>query len=263
MEIIVTDYHQKKGIYNFTIQDKKINGITGTNQLDIIEIILLKHKYKGKVIINNQELTKENINNYKRKIYIIKEQIDKKYYSYKVYEYMYEEIKRKKIEIKDPKKKIIDSLTAVDLDISYLNRNIRDLSSSEKKLFQLSLSFLSNPELIILEDFINIFDLKTEKYIMLLLQRLAEYYGKTIILCSNNTDFLYQYTAHIIITKPEEIIVEGKTEEVLQRVDFLKRNGIKIPEKVEWTYIAKKEKKVKIDYHKDVRDMIKDIYKHV
>ena len=97
---------------------------------------------------------------------------------------MYEELKRKKIDIKDPKKKIIDSLTAVDLDISYLNRNIRDLSSSEKKLIQLSLAFLSNPELIIIEEFINKFDLKTEKYIMLLLERLIENYGKTI-----NLDF--------------------------------------------------------------------------
>ena len=176
---------------------------------------------------------------------------------------MYEELKRKKIDIKDPKKKIIDSLIAVDLDISYLNRNIRDLSTSEKKLFQLSLAFLSNPELIIIEEFTNIFDLKKEKYIMLLLERLIETYGKTIIVISNNTDFLYQYTSHIIITKNQEVLVEGKTSEVLQRVDFLKRNGIKIPEKVEWTYIAKKDKQAKIDYHKDVRDMIKDIYKHV
>ena len=263
MEIKVTDYHQNSGIYSFTIQDKTINGITGINQFDIEEIVLLKHKYKGLIAINNQELKKEDINQYKQLISVIKEQIDKRYYSYKVYECMYEELKRKKIDIKDPKKKIIDSLTAVDLDISYLNRNIRDLSSSEKKLIQLSLAFLSNPELIIIEEFINKFDLKTEKYIMLLLERLIENYGKTIIVISNNTDFLYQYTSHIIITKNQEVLVEGKTPEVLQRVDFLKRNGIKIPEKVELTYIAKKDKQVKIDYHKDVRDMIKDIYKRV
>ena len=29
------------------------------------------------------------------------------------------------------------------------------------------------------------------------------------------------------------------------------------------TYLARKDKEVKIDYHKDIRDIIKDIYKHV
>ncbi len=263
MEIKISDYQLNSGIYNFTIKDKAINGVAGTNQLDIMNIIKIKHKYKGKIWINNEEIKKEDVNKYKKRISIIEEVIDKNTYSFKVYEFMYHEIKTKKIPLKNPKKKILDSLKIVGLDFSYLNRTIKDLSSSEKKLIQFSLALLSNPDLIIIEEFINIIDLKKEKYLMLLLEKMIEYYGKTIVLLSNNPDFLYQYTSHIIITKNKEVLVEGKTEDILQRVDFLKRNGIKVPEKVEWTYIAKKEKQAKIDYHKDVRDMIKDIYKHV
>ena len=40
-------------------------------------------------------------------------------------------------------------------------------------------------------------------------------------------------------------------------------NKFSIPEIIEFTYLAKKKKSVKIDYHKDIRDIIKDIYKHV
>ena len=43
----------------------------------------------------------------------------------------------------------------------------------------------------------------------------------------------------------------------------MKKNRVNIPEIVEFTYQAKKEKKAKIDYHRDIRDLIKDIYKHV
>ena len=50
---------------------------------------------------------------------------------------------------------------------------------------------------------------------------------------------------------------------IYQRVDFLKRNKFDVPEIIEFTYLAKKKKAVKIDYHKDIRDIIKDIYKHV
>jgi hypothetical protein len=59
------------------------------------------------------------------------------------------------------------------------------------------------------------------------------------------------------------ILIEGNTKEVYEKVDFLKENRIPLPEIVEFTYSAKKQKKAKIDYHRDIRDLIKDIYKHV
>ena len=67
----------------------------------------------------------------------------------------------------------------------------------------------------------------------------------------------------MIFVKNNEILLQGATNDVYQRVDYLKRNKFDIPNIVEFTYIAKKKKKVKIDYHKDIRDIIKDIYKHV
>ena len=65
------------------------------------------------------------------------------------------------------------------------------------------------------------------------------------------------------IFKVDKILVEGDTKDIFQRVDFLSRNKINIPEIVEFTYLAKKKKNVSIDYHSDIRDIIKDIYKHV
>ena len=44
---------------------------------------------------------------------------------------------------------------------------------------------------------------------------------------------------------------------------MLRKSTFDIPDIVEFTHKAKKTKKVKIDYHKDIRDIIKDIYKHV
>ena len=42
----------------------------------------------------------------------------------------------------------------------------------------------------------------------------------------------------------------------------MKENVIPMPYITKVTYLAK-NKKVKLTYHKDVRDIIKDIYKHV
>ena len=245
MEIKVTDYHQNKGVYSFTIKGNKINGITGPDRLELIDILKLKRNKKGKITVNKKDILEIDINNLKRNISIINKYLDSRLKAYKVYECMYQEMRKKRMVLKDPKRKMIDSLKIVGLDISCLTRSVKDLSTSEKKLFQLSIALMSNPEVIIIDEFLNNLDLKNEKRLMLLLEKMVEKYNKTII------------------TKANEVLIEGNTEEVYQNVELLKDNSIQIPEKVEWTYIAKKEKKVKIDYHKDVRDMIKDIYKHV
>ena len=66
----------------------------------------------------------------------------------------------------------------------------------------------------------------------------------------------------MIFVKNNHTVLEGDTNESYTRVDFLKRQGFSIPDIVEMTYKAKKTKGVKIIYHKDIRDLIKDIYKH-
>ena len=263
MEIKVTDYHQNKGVYSFTIKGNKINGITGPDRFELIDIFKLKRNKKGKITVNKKDILEIDINNLKRNISIINKYLDSRLKAYKVYECMYQEMRKKRMVLKDPKRKMIDSLKIVGLDISCLTRSVKDLSTSEKKLFQLSIALMSNPEVIIIDEFLNNLDLKSEKRLMVLLEKMVEQYNKTIILVSSNPNTLYEYSSHIIITKANEVLIEGNTEEVYQNVELFKDNSIQIPEKVEWTYIAKKEKKAKIDYHKDVRDMIKDIYKHV
>ena len=78
-----------------------------------------------------------------------------------------------------------------------------------------------------------------------------------------DADVLYQNTTKMLFVKNKRIFLETSTEEGYERVDYLKRNGFNIPDRVLFTYKAIKKKKVKINYHKDIRDIIKDIYKHV
>ena len=228
-----------------------------------MDIIKLKRNYKGKILIDDQELTNDKLLIYQKKIDIIKEELDYASFTENVYQLLSYEVRRKNLILKDAEKKIRDSLKIVELNSNLLERNIHTLSASEQKLLQIAISLLSNPDLIILEEPFKNLDLKTEKKVMILLQKIKELYHKTIVFVSDDTNRLYKYTSHMIIFKNSRIISEGKTNELFQRVDFLKRNSIVIPQIVEFTYIAKKKKKVKLDYHKDIRDIIKDIYKHV
>lgn len=172
------------------------------------------------------------------------------------------EIERRNLEVKDYKKKIKDSLKIVGLDIE-LDRSINTLSYSEKKLLQIAIELLENPDtLIFIEPFRGL-DLFNIKKLMRLFRKLIDKYNKTIIFISDNSDILYKNTDYILIYKNNKLIKQGETKKVFEDVEFLKKNKINIPEIVDFTYLVKTKYNVKIDYHRDIRDIIKDIYKHV
>ena len=54
----------------------------------------------------------------------------------------------------------------------------------------------------------------------------------------------------------------GSSDDIFTSTKLMKENVIPMPYITKVTYLAK-NKKVKLSYHKDVRDIIKDIYKHV
>lgn len=263
MEIKYTNYQYKEKEISFTIEHKTITGITGTSIDDYIDILNQRKQGKGTILVNEEKLTKDNISNYQKRISFIPHLLPIPKYLLTVNELMKQIIKQNNLIIKDYSKKIRDSLKIVGLDESYLERTLQTLSQSEKKILQYALSLISNPELIIIEEPFKFLDNKNEKKIFMLLQRLKEQFNINIILLSNDQNVLHKYTDNMIFIKNNEVILEGPTNEVYQRVDFLKKNKFIIPEIIEFTYLAKKKKSVKIDYHKDIRDIIKDIYKHV
>ena len=150
MEMTFKNYKYKDNLLNFTIETAKINGITGKDTEELVRIINLKNTYRGKIIIDQEELTKDNINKYKNKISIINEEIDENIKLQTVYDLLYYEIIRRKLKLKNPDKKIKDSIKIVELNQDILKRNIYTLSSSEKKLIQIAMGLLSNPSLIII-----------------------------------------------------------------------------------------------------------------
>lgn len=255
------NYKTKMG--NIMFNSKDINGITGTKISDIEKIIKVDSYLVEKILIDKKELSKEDYNTFKKKISIVRLDDNLNIHVKSINELMEYILKNNKIYPKNKQKKINDSLRIVGLDKDILERNIVEISKSEKKLLQIAISLLSNPDVLVIEEPFNYLDLKSIKNLMIVLRKMKDQYNKIIIFVSNDTEKLYQYTDKIIVYNSKEIIIEGKTKKAFQEVEKLMDNNIKIPKIVEFTYRAKKEKKVKIDYHNDIRDIIKDIYKHV
>ncbi len=229
----------KKNKLVFNIKDSSINGLITDDSELIIELLSIDNK-----------------------ISIIREDFQYNYYDNTGYEYMTGEIERKNLVLRDKAKKIKDSLRIVGLKDIDIDRNVITLSESEKKLLQIAIALLSNPNILVFEEPFTKLDLKNQKKLMIFLEKIKEKFNKTTVFITNDSNHLYKYADYIVIIKNKKLISEG-TRDVLEDVDKLTKNNIKVPEIVEFTYKAKNKYNVKIDYHNDIRDIIKDIYKHV
>jgi len=259
MEIKLVNYSSKK--YNVLIEEK-ITGITGSNKKSFVDLLSLNKLEEGDIYINNIKVTDNNLRVLKKRIGLVDNRETPAFIN-TVYDYILESIKRDNISIKESNKRIRDSFKIVGIPIYYLERNYYSLSTTEKKLVELMICLIPNPTIIILNNFFQGIDLKTEKRIIMLLRKIKEQYKKTIIISDNNAEILYKYTDKMIFIKNNKIFYEGDTKETYEHVDYLNRSKFTIPDIVLFTSIAKKKKEVKIDYHNDIRDIIKDIYKHV
>jgi len=263
MEIELKEYKYKSKKINIKLNSKYIYGIIGKNIDDWEEIIKINSNYKDNVLINKKVLLENELNSYKKRIAILKEKDYLNIHKETIYDLMEYILKQKKIYPKNTQKKIKDSLRIVGLNKEILNRNLVTLSRSETKLLQIAISLLSNPDVLIIEEPFKYLDIKTLKNLMIVLRKMKDQYNKIVIFLSKDIEKIYQNTDNTIIYNKGNVVVQGKTKEVFEDVELLKENKISIPEIVNFTYEVKLKKSVKLDYHQNIRDIIKDIYKHV
>lgn len=263
MEIKLENIRINDWEFSTVLSSKDIIGITGPEYEELLKILHLESLPEGNIKINDTEVTSENNLEFYKTISIVEKEFKKINYLNTVKEHMDYIINYYHLQIKNIEKKEKDSLRIVGLDESILDRNITTLSRSEKKKVEISIGLLSNPEIIIIDDPFVFLDNKSRKRIIMVLKKLKEQFNKLIIIGTQDAEVLYQYTDKMLFVKNKRIFLEAETETGYERVDYLKRNGFAVPERVLFTYKAIKKKKVKIEYHKDIRDIIKDVYKHV
>lgn len=249
-------YKDKLNNISLTIKEGLITGITG-NYYDYILNILSGNVMpsKGNVLFDNKTYLSGN------NLYGFLSDNDIFYTSTVLKEFELNLKKTNHLNY-DLLEKINNMLTLVGLDDSYIFRKTNTLSTSEKYLIKLALILINNPTLIIINSNFSILDNNNNKRLFTILKNLKED-KKTIIIGSNNIDILYQLTDEIIILDNNEIFASGYTDNIYTNSNVLSNTNINKPILPLITYKAKELKNIKISYHKDSRDIIKDIYKHV
>ena len=188
MEIELKEYKYKSKKINIKLNSKYIYGIIGKNIEDWEEIIKINSNYKDNVLINKKVLLENELNSYKKRIAILKENDYLNIHKETIYDLMEYILKQKKIYPKNTQKKIKDSLRIVGLNKEILNRNLVTLSRSETKLLQIAISLLSNPDVLIIEEPFKYLDIKTLKNLMIVLRKMKDQYNKIVIFLSKDIE---------------------------------------------------------------------------
>ena len=151
----------------------------------------------------------------------------------------------------------------VELDESYIDREINSLSSSE--IFKVALASVValNPKILILDEPSIYLDNKSKKMLCKIIRTMKQRYNKTIIILSYNLDFLIEISDYLYVINEGQKIFEGTKQDVFKNDKILEKNGIRSTKTIEFSKLVEKEKGIKIGYRDNINDLIKDIYFYV
>lgn len=246
---------------NIKLKAGKINAIvgkSGSGKTTLLELItgILKPT-TGKVLIDEKKI--DNLNNAFDIGYV--SQDNNQFLQKTVKEELEMLLKLYNYKLKEKKKRINDSLIMVGLNEKYLNLNINNLSSGEKKKLALASALILNPSILIIDEPVIGLDRKTKEELKKIFRILKTRYNKTIIFVSNNLDFVLEVADYVYVLYDKEIVLEGKKIDVLSKTDILKKCGIIGPNITSFENLVLTKKQIKIGYRYEINDLIKDIYR--
>jgi energy-coupling factor transporter ATP-binding protein EcfA2 len=155
------------------------------------------------------------------------------------------------------------TLALVGLDKEYLNRKISTLSSSECKKVAIASALLTNAQVFVFEEPTLDFAYQNVASFIKLMKNLKNNFGKTIIILSNDIEFIHKVCDNVIVIDKGKTVLEGSKYMVFKNKEKLASLNIEIPFVMDFALELEKSKGIKIGYRDEINDLIKDIYRYV
>ncbi len=247
MEVVLKDvcfeYKDKKVFENLNIDFKSncITGIIGHNnsgKTTLLNII------NGSIKINTGYITNNNSISFVPDIKYIN--LNKT-----VYEIL--NVNNKLFDIND-------ILKVLNLDENKLNIKLKLLSESEFKKVLIGYILIQDKDLYLLDSPNNLLDYKSRSLLIKFLRTLKVKYGKTILITSNDIDFIHEVCDDVLLLTSDPII--GNKYNIFSNEKLMKNNSFEIPKLIDISNVVYKNKKIKMGYRDDIKDLIKDIYRY-
>ena len=265
------NYQEKLVLKNINIKFDcgKINAIIGapgsgkSTLLNLLNQELIPTK--GKIIVDQYTMTNKNdLKNIERSIIgFVLENPSDQFFNSTVREELIVTMQMNNYILNQMNKRILDVLKMVHLEEDTLIRNPNSLSESEKRKLAIAQALICNPKILVLDEPVNSFDEKTKEEYLKLFRLLTKRYNKTIIIASNDLNFVHKIADKVFVLNQNEIVLQGDKYEVFKDTRLLKKYGLIPPYTMLFSNLVKEKKNIKIGYRDEINDLIKDIYRYV
>ena len=230
------NYETKEVLNNVTIEFKegKINALIGTGKTTLLSILYgLLEPDNGRVIIGNNVLNKQNTEKIRFDIGMVFQNFNNLFLYDTIKEELEATIRIYNYRLSEKNKRILDSLVMVGLDETYINRKIDTLSMGEKRKLAFAQTLILNPKIIILDEPTINLDRTSKKELIKLLRLLKNRYNKTIIIASNNMDFILEFSDYIYVLSDKKLMLEGNKIDVFTNPS-LKNYNVELPKIIDF-----------------------------
>ncbi len=246
MEIKNLTYKEELKNINYTFTHKKIYGIVGNRK----DSTLLLELIRGLKKPTSGTIDKENL-----KSFMLFESSDDQIFGDTIKEEITYGLDENDVSLEEISEK-------VGLDESFWNKKPINLSNGEKRKLVIASMLAFNPDIILVDNFLNSLDFETQKMFINLLKRMQFDDHKIVIIADQNTKLLYELVDEVILLNGE-ILLSGDKYDVFKNVDLLNELDVEVPEYIEFTNLVARRKSVDLPYRDRITDIVKDVYDNV
>ena len=147
-------------------------------------------------------------------------------------------------------------------DESFWNKKPLDLSDGEKRKLVIASMIASNPDVILVDNFLNLLDFENQKMFVNILKRMQFDEQKIVIISDSNINLLFEIVDEVLLLT-DEILLSGNKYDIFKNVDLLTELDIEIPKHIEFSDYVLSRKGVELPYRDRITDIIKDVYDNV
>lgn len=262
-------YLDKLKNITYTFEDNKITSLIGASGAGKT---LLSYLMTGLVLPTEGTLAIEGniIDNNTKDFKYIRRQIgyvfqnpEEQFFTNTVKEEIEFSLKKYKYKLDKLEIHILNSLKMVGLDETFLSRNPFTLSGGEKEKLAIAIALSLNPKILILDEPTIYLDDKSISELIDLLTKIKEKYNKTIIIISNDINFINIISDNIVMLKKGKINLNITKDKLLENIDKIKKSGMEVPKILEFINLAEKYKNKKFTHTDDLEKLVSEIKDNV
>ena len=209
----------------------------------------------GSIVVDNNNKFDKNL--LMKKVGYVYQNPWEHFFCETVYEEVAFGLKQFRFKLDKIDKQVEDALKMVGLDNKYLYKKISTLSSGEAERVAIASSLVLNPDVLILDEPTLFLDSKVKKDISKLVKMLRDRYNKTVIIMSNDIDFVFDVSDYYVLINNGKIKSSGN-------IGILVDEDVEdVPNSYKFVKLVRDRYNINLKYTSSIRDLVVDVVDNV